>query len=73
MSSQIREISVTAVGIIMTIKKNINEFTKFVSSLIKGKIVKFDNHGMNTFRVVNMRKNMFIDITEFQNKSDGLI
>jgi poly(A) polymerase len=55
------------------VEKNINEFTKFVSSLIKGKIVKFDNHGMNTFRVVNMRKNMFIDITEFQNKSDGLI
>ena len=55
------------------VEKNINEFTKFVSSLIKGKIVKFDNHGMNTFRVINMQKNMFIDITEFQNNTNGLI
>ena len=55
------------------VENNINEFSDFVSSLINGKIVKFDNHGMNTFRIINIRKNMFIDITEFQNKSEGLI
>ena len=55
------------------VENNINEFSEFVSSLINGKIVKFDNHGMNTFRIINIRKNMFIDITEFQNNTNGLI
>ena len=55
------------------VDKNIDQFTKSIAKYLKCKRIKFSNHGLSTYRLVNMEKNIFIDVTEFENQNDGLI
>jgi poly(A) polymerase len=56
----------------LVVEKNLDEFSEFLASLFQGKVIKFNNHGMQTFRIINPYKKMTIDVTEFENTNNGL-
>tara|TARA_B100000945_G_scaffold265529_1_gene224987 strand:+ start:13569 stop:15002 length:1434 start_codon:yes stop_codon:yes gene_type:complete len=55
------------------VDKNIDQFTKSIATYLKCKRIKFSNHGLSTYRLVNMDAKIFIDVTEFESQDDGLI
>ena len=55
------------------VEDEIDEFSKFLSKALNSKIIKFQNHGFETFRIINSKTNLNIDITKYSGGKDGLI
>lgn len=55
------------------VEDEIDEFSKFLSKSLNSKIIKFQNHGFETFRIINSKTKLNIDITKYSGGNDGLI
>jgi len=55
------------------VEDEIDAFSKFLSKSLNSKIIKFQNHGFETFRIINNKTKLNIDITKYSGGNDGLI
>ena len=55
------------------VEDEIDAFSKFLSKSLNSKIIKFQNHGFETFRIINSKTKLNIDITKYSGGNDGLI
>jgi len=55
------------------VEDEIDEFSIFLSTSLNSKIIKFQNHGFETFRIINTKTKLNIDITKYSNGNDGLL
>jgi len=55
------------------VEDEIDAFSKFLSKSLNSKIIKFQNHGFETFRIINSKTKLNIDITAYSGGNDGLI
>ncbi|MBU93390.1 MAG: hypothetical protein CL723_02220 [Chloroflexi bacterium] len=55
------------------VEDEIDAFSKFLSKSLNSKIIKFQNHGFETFRIINSKTKLNIDITKYSKGNDGLI
>ena len=55
------------------VEDEIDEFSIFLSTSLNSKVIKFQNHGFETFRIINTKTKLNIDITKYSNGNDGLL